>query len=109
MFMRHNSKLSSLSKAIITLDSNSKDLQKYAGIVSLLAAAGKFGLHLATPVITGAIGGKLLGAGGGGFFIFYVPQSNREKVARAITKQNPDCKIYDFKFVEQGSSIVSNC
>jgi hypothetical protein len=57
--MRHNSKLSSLSKAIITLDSNSKDLQKYAGIVSLLAAAGKFGLHLATPVITGAIGGKL--------------------------------------------------
>jgi D-glycero-alpha-D-manno-heptose-7-phosphate kinase len=57
----------------------------------------------------GAIGGKLLGAGGGGFFVFYVHQNKREKVARAITKQNPDCKIYDFKFVEQGSTIVSNC
>jgi D-glycero-alpha-D-manno-heptose-7-phosphate kinase len=54
----------------------------------------------------GAIGGKLLGAGGGGFFLFYVNQENREEVSRAITKDT-ECKIYDFKFSFEGSKIIS--
>lgn len=53
----------------------------------------------------GAIGGKLLGAGGGGFFIFYVPENKREKVAHAVT-EGTECKIYDFEFYSFGSNIV---
>ena len=34
----------------------------------------------ATALKSGAIGGKLLGAGGGGFIIFYVPQESQENV-----------------------------
>lgn len=56
----------------------------------------------------GAIGGKLLGAGGGGFFLFYVKPEHREKVIHAVTNES-SCKVYDFKFVEQGSSIVTTC
>jgi D-glycero-alpha-D-manno-heptose-7-phosphate kinase len=56
----------------------------------------------------GAIGGKLLGAGGGGFFLFYVKPQHKEKVIHTITKDT-ECKAYDFKFVEQGSTIVSIC
>lgn len=32
----------------------------------------------------GALGGKLLGAGGGGFFVFYVPQDRQEAVKQAM-------------------------
>ena len=32
----------------------------------------------------GAIGGKLCGAGGGGFFVFYVPEDKLEKVDKAL-------------------------
>jgi len=34
----------------------------------------------------GALGGKLLGAGGGGFMVFFVPQGRRAAVARALHK-----------------------
>jgi len=59
-----------------------------------------------TAIMSGAIGGKLLGAGGGGFFIFYVPVSDREKLAQNILKKSPSCKIYDFNFVGTGSEII---
>jgi D-glycero-alpha-D-manno-heptose-7-phosphate kinase len=55
----------------------------------------------------GAIGGKLLGAGGGGFFLFYVKPEHRERVVYNITHES-ECKIYDFNFVEQGSTIIIN-
>ncbi|CAB1064587.1 D-glycero-alpha-D-manno-heptose 7-phosphate kinase (EC [Olavius sp. associated proteobacterium Delta 1] len=32
----------------------------------------------------GALGGKLCGAGGGGFFVFFVPPENREKVRESL-------------------------
>ncbi|HEY4182054.1 MAG TPA: hypothetical protein VGM90_34665 [Kofleriaceae bacterium] len=35
---------------------------------------------------SGAIGGKLLGAGGGGFFLFYTPFMKQGKVTEALTK-----------------------
>jgi len=53
----------------------------------------------------GSLGGKLLGAGGGGFFIFYVPIEKREKVSKEITTDTK-CKIYDFKFCNQGSTLL---
>lgn len=55
----------------------------------------------------GALGGKLLGAGGGGFFLFYAPPDKVEDVAQHVTRYG--CKVYPFKFTETGSQIVSNC
>src|SRR3989338_5621975 len=37
-----------------------------------------------TAIKNGAIGGKLLGAGGGGFILFYVEPENRERVKEAL-------------------------
>lgn len=53
----------------------------------------------------GAIGGKLLGAGGGGFILFYVPPKNREIFIREISKTS---KILPFKFEPYGSKIIFN-
>ena len=59
-----------------------------------------------TAIKSGALGGKLLGAGGGGFFLFYVPENRRTHVEGAISNDFKDCKIYDFEFHGSGSSIV---
>lgn len=53
----------------------------------------------------GALGGKLLGAGGGGFFVFYVLPQDRNSVIYEITNHTP-CKIYDFKFSKKGSEVL---
>ena len=50
----------------------------------------------------GALGGKLLGAGGGGFLLFYVEEQHRSRVRRALSK----LKEIDFKFDTKGTSIV---
>ena len=54
----------------------------------------------------GSLGGKLLGAGGGGFFLFYAEPDKREAVRQAVTKCLP-CLVYDFAFTPEGSSTVS--
>lgn len=50
----------------------------------------------------GASGGKLLGAGGGGFLLFYAPKSRQEELKRALK----DLRPIDFKFDFQGSKII---
>jgi len=50
----------------------------------------------------GAIGGKLLGAGGGGFVLFYVPKQYQEKVKNALK----EFTYVPFKFDFDGSKIV---
>lgn len=50
----------------------------------------------------GALGGKLLGAGGGGFFLFYVPQHRREDLKKALGQLSH----VDFNLDKLGSSIV---
>lgn len=54
----------------------------------------------------GAWGGKLLGAGGGGFFIFSCDPAIKDKVALEVTKDT-DCKVYDFSFYNQGSKVIT--
>jgi D-glycero-alpha-D-manno-heptose-7-phosphate kinase len=50
----------------------------------------------------GAIGGKLLGAGGGGFILFFVPPSKQATIKRRLNKL-----IYvPFKFESSGSQII---
>lgn len=50
----------------------------------------------------GAIGGKLLGAGGGGFMLLFVRPENRQKVARGLRK----FLEVKFKFESEGSQII---
>ena len=50
----------------------------------------------------GALGGKLLGAGAGGFLVFYVNEENQEKVKNALS----NLLYVPFKFENQGSTIV---
>ncbi|MFG6357723.1 MAG: GHMP kinase [Acetatifactor sp.] len=66
--------------------------------------------HISNPMIdemyecamqSGALGGKLLGAGGGGFLLFYCP---REK--QALLRENLRLKPFDFRFEHDGTSVV---
>lgn len=50
----------------------------------------------------GAIGGKVLGAGGGGFLLFYVPEERKEAVRTALHEY----REVPFNFEPQGSSII---
>lgn len=53
----------------------------------------------------GALGGKVLGAGGGGFLLFYCPKQDQEKVISALSTDN-DCRVYDFRFTYEGSKLI---
>jgi D-glycero-alpha-D-manno-heptose-7-phosphate kinase len=50
----------------------------------------------------GATGGKLLGAGGGGFMLFYCEKSKQDKLRTALNKFT----TFDFKFELDGSKII---
>ena len=58
--------------------------------------------HYQKALKAGAIGGKILGAGGGGFFLFYCPVKNQDNVRKALC----DLKETDFKFEKEGSKII---
>lgn len=48
----------------------------------------------------GADGGKLLGAGAGGFFLFFVQPQQRKKIVETVTKLG--CKVRNFRFESRG-------
>jgi len=48
----------------------------------------------------GAVGGKLLGAGGGGFFLFYVPPFRKHELIESI--ESAGLKIHPFRFEPEG-------
>lgn len=48
----------------------------------------------------GAVGGKLLGAGGGGFFLFYVPPFRKHELIDNI--EAAGLKIHPFRFEQEG-------
>lgn len=50
----------------------------------------------------GALGGKLLGAGGGGFMVFYVPHEKKEAVMNAMK----DILYIPFRFEDGGTQVV---
>ena len=51
---------------------------------------------------SGALGGKLLGAGGGGFMLFYVTEDYRKQVLKELSK----LLYVPFKFENNGSQII---
>ena len=52
----------------------------------------------------GAIGGKVLGAGGGGFILFVVPPEENDKFIKKFKKFT----IIPFNFENVGSKIIMN-
>jgi D-glycero-alpha-D-manno-heptose-7-phosphate kinase len=50
----------------------------------------------------GALGGKLLGAGGGGFMLFYVPPERREALRTRLNK----LLCVPFSFSTKGSQVA---
>jgi D-glycero-alpha-D-manno-heptose-7-phosphate kinase len=53
-----------------------------------------------TAIENGALGGKVSGAGGGGFMMFFCPYNSRNKVVKALNAFGGDTKR--FEFIEQG-------
>jgi D-glycero-alpha-D-manno-heptose-7-phosphate kinase len=49
----------------------------------------------------GATGGKLLGAGGGGFILFYCPKEKQQKLIKAMPVRH-----FDFKFDNEGTKLI---
>ena len=52
----------------------------------------------------GALGGKILGAGGGGFLLVYVPKEKQPAVKEALKEY----RQVPFDFSNQGSQIIFN-
>ena len=50
----------------------------------------------------GALGGKLLGAGGGGFLLFYVPADKQQSVRKAL---NEHMEV-PFEFERSGTRVI---
>lgn len=53
-------------------------------------------------IAAGALGGKLLGAGGGGFLVFYVQPEYKENVMKAMS----DLLYIPFKFEDGGTRVI---
>ena len=56
----------------------------------------------ATAMANGALGGKLLGAGSGGFLMFVAPSERHVRISRTL----PDLKPMKFRFDRTGAQIV---
>jgi len=54
----------------------------------------------------GAVGGKLMGAGGGGFFMFYVRPAERRRVHETLTARG--LRPLRFRFDFDGARIMAN-
>ena len=53
----------------------------------------------------GALGGKLLGAGGGGFFLFYAPPFDKHRLIKHLKSEG--LQIQSFRFEESGLQVWS--
>jgi D-glycero-alpha-D-manno-heptose-7-phosphate kinase len=54
----------------------------------------------------GALGGKLMGAGGGGFFMFYVRPADKRRLIEAMSERG--LRVLRFRFDVDGARIVAN-
>lgn len=62
--------------------------------------------HYDTARKAGAIGGKLMGAGGGGFFMFYARPADKRRVYEALVQRG--LRPLRFRFDLDGARIVAN-
>lgn len=101
-----------VDEAEIILTDNNKDLDDFGRLLDVTwRLKSKTGKAVSTDTIdyiyekgieSGALGGKLLGAGGGGFMLFYVPKENHEKFKAGM-------KHYmnvPFRFENEGTLVI---
>ena len=62
----------------------------------------KFDILYEKAINSGATGGKILGAGGCGFFLFYVPEEKQKD----FREKMKDLSEMEFKFDHQGSTVI---
>ena len=55
-------------------------------------------------IAAGALGGKILGAGGGGYFLFYVPTAKQEAVTAVLSELG--LSRLGFRFEPKGSQVI---
>lgn len=70
--------------------------------ISVKISTGSIDALYEKAMQAGAVGGKLLGAGGGGFLLFYVEQDRREQVRRALS----DLLYVPFRFENAGTRVI---
>jgi D-glycero-alpha-D-manno-heptose-7-phosphate kinase len=58
--------------------------------------------HYNKAIESGALGGKILGAGGGGFLCFYVPRENQKNVSQCLSS----LYLTQFELSDTGTSII---
>lgn len=71
------------------------------GITSAISTDSIDGLY-AKAIKAGALGGKLLGAGGGGFLLFYVEEDKQERVREALN----NLLYVPFEFENGGTQVI---
>jgi D-glycero-alpha-D-manno-heptose-7-phosphate kinase len=54
----------------------------------------------------GGLGGKIMGAGGGGFFMFYCPPASKARVRQALVQEGLREMAYDFDY--EGAKVLVN-
>lgn len=59
-----------------------------------------------TAIENGALGGKITGAGGGGFFMFYHNGTNKEKKGFIKSLEKEGLKRMNYRFDEEGTKIL---
>lgn len=62
--------------------------------------------HYEAALRAGAVGGKLMGAGGGGFFMFYVRPADKRRVWETLLKRG--LRPLRFRFDMDGARIMAN-
>lgn len=104
--------LSLVDSAQDVLTDNSKDLDDFGRLLDLTwklkrATGSKISNDSIDELYrratnAGAVGGKLLGAGGGGFLLFYVQPDKRE----AVLKEMSDLLYVPFEFENGGTRVI---
>jgi len=65
-------------------------------------STGRIDQWYQTAKRNGAVGGKILGAGGGGFLLLYAPRENHDRICEGL----PELKRIPFAFEPEGSKII---
>ena len=103
--------LALVDEAQIILEDNEKNLDDFG---RLLDKTWQLKRHISNEISnnfidqlyekaisSGALGGKLLGAGGGGFLLFYVPFNKQEEVRNVLSLLE-----VPFEFEENGTRVI---
>ena len=95
-----NSQFDEIGKLLNETWKMKRDLSKFVS-TNKIDELYNFGIN------NGALGGKLLGAGGAGFLLFYVPEENQSKFIKSI-KSTKKSIIIPFNFESEGTKIIFN-